>query len=170
VHGGNGADMVVTRLGSMFELDPNLPLVVAGFNVSSTGQADYFVSGGHGGDRVEVNTVGRIDGRLSLVANGGSGEDEILAQLDIDTQSTGVFDASLRGGLGDDTITAQARFYETELVEYFPGVFLDGLAGFTETPPPLSQFQIVAHGGSGFDTCLHSEWITLIGIEDDQPI
>jgi hypothetical protein len=105
VHGGNGADMVVTRLGSMFELDPNLPLVVAGFNVSSTGQADYFVSGGHGGDRVEVNTVGRIDGRLSLVANGGSGEDEILAQLDIDTQSTGVFDASLRGGLGDDTIT-----------------------------------------------------------------
>jgi hypothetical protein len=170
VHGGNGADLVTARLGSMFELDPNLPLVVASFDVRTTGQAEYSVTGGHGDDRLEVNTVGRIDGRLTVVANGGSGQDEILAQLDIDTRSTGIFDASLRGGLGDDTITAQARFYETALVEYFPGVFLDGLAGFTETPPPLSQFQIVAHGGRGFDTCLHSDWITLIGIEDDQPI
>jgi hypothetical protein len=168
--GGNGSDFVGVGLGELLEFDPNLPPLVFGFDVAAGGYANYAVLGGIGNDSVFAGYFGRTYGQFGMVVDAGSGDDEIFAGLNIHVESTGQFSALLRGGNGNDSIGVNVTFFETELVEIFPGYFVDGLAGLSETPAPLSQRFIVANGGNGFDACLHSDWVSLLGVEDDQPL
>jgi hypothetical protein len=64
----------------------------------------------------------------------------------------------------------RVRFYETEPVEVAPDVVLEALAGFTDTPAPLTHRSVTANGGAGFDTCVHSVLVTVFDVENDQPI
>jgi hypothetical protein len=169
-HGGNGSDVVWATLGNSFELDPDLPLVVAGFDVLAGGRGNYVMTGGNGPDTLRIDHLGRTDGRLNLTADGGRGGDEVFANLDVNAGSTGEFSADCRGGRGDDHMEVRVRFVETDFLEIFPGFLSEVLVGFTDTPAPLAELAVTADGGAGFDTCSHSLWVTLIDIEDGQLI
>lgn len=170
--GGSGSDVMGAGFGSFTEFDPNLPLIVFGFDVSAGGHANYAMLGGNGDDTLRASSVGRIDGQFGLLIDGGNGADETSAGLGIHVESTGQFAAIVRGGYGDDHLLVQVFFFETELIELpdLPGVFVEALAGISETPAPLSSLVVVGDGGRGFDSCSHSNWVTLFGIEDDQPL
>lgn len=170
--GGNGSDVMDARLGDYILFDPALPLVVVGFDVAPGGRADYQQSGGNGHDALFAKYVGRLDGQLNVLAEGGNGADEVVASFDLNAESTGRFTGQVRGGNGDDHMEVRIRFFETEPVEFpdLPGFFLEGLAGYTDTPAPLGELAATADGDNGFDTCLHSPLIDLVRVEDDQPI
>jgi hypothetical protein len=168
--GGAGSDLLDVGLGAYIEFDPSLPLIVAGFDVHQGGRAIYSATGGDDHDAVLLDYVGRIDGQLAIHADGGRSSDDIFANVDINVESSGQLFAAFRGGDGNDNLDIRVRFIETELVEIEPGFFLEGLVGFSETPAPLSDRLIIADGGKGFDTCVHSNWVTLLSIEDDQPL
>jgi hypothetical protein len=168
VDGGNGTDFLGSGLGTVIEFDPSLPPLVFGFDVAANAHANYAMLGGNGNDSLFGSCIGRMNGQLNVLFDGGDGNDEVFAGLNIHVESAGQFDALLRGGNGDDLMFAAVSFYETEVVEVFPGVFLEALTAVSETPAPLSHRSIVANGGNGLDTCLHTDWVTLLNIEDDQ--
>jgi hypothetical protein len=170
--GGNGSDLMDARLGDYILIDPALPVVVVGFDVTPGARADYHQIGGNGHDALFAKNVGRLDGQLSVRADGGNGADEVSAPFDLNAESTGRFSVQICGGNGDDDMEVRVRYFETELVEPpdLPGLFLDGLAGYTDTPAPLSELAVTVDGGNGFDTCLHAALVVLFNIEDDQPI
>jgi hypothetical protein len=170
VDAGNGVDRIDADLGRLVEFDPELPPVVSGFDVAVGARASYRMSGGNGHDALAVRHLGRVDGRLRIRADGGHGPDEIAGRVDVHALSTGRLAAEFFGGRGDDRMDVRLRFYETEPVEVAPEIVLEALTGFTDTPAPLIDRHVTADGGAGFDSCVHSPPVTLLDVEDDQPI
>jgi hypothetical protein len=172
VDGGSRSDLVEARLGDYILFDPALPPVVIGYDVAPGARADYRLSGGNGDDALFAKYVGRLDGQLNVLADGGNGADGVVASFNLNAGSTGRFAGQIRGGNGDDHMDVRVRYFETEPIEFpdLPGLFLEGLAGYTDTPAPLSGLAVTADGGNGFDTCLHTGQVDLLHIEDDQLI
>jgi hypothetical protein len=169
--GGNGTDLVEATLGEYVLIDFALPPAVIGLDVAAGARVDYQLTGGNDHDAIFATYVGRLDGQLDIQVEGGNGADEVAASFDLNAESTGQFAARIRGDNGDDHLEVLVRFIETVPIEMpdFPGLFLDGLAGYTDTPAPLSELAVTADGGNGFDTCLHTGLVDLLHIEDDQP-
>ena len=170
--GGNGSDVMEARLGDYLFIDPALPQVVVGFDLAPGARADYHQTGGNGHHALFAQYVGRLDGRLNALTEGGNGDDDVAGSFDLNAESTGQFTGEVHGGNGDDHLDVRVRFFQTEQVEVpdLPGFFLEGLAGYTDTPAPLSELAVSADGGNGFDTCLHSALVGVVRVEDNQPV
>jgi hypothetical protein len=152
--GGNGIDVTQANLGGFVEFEPEAPPFVFSFDVAQGGKASYAMSGGNGHDSLILNFTGRIDGRLTLLADGGRDSDDVFAALEIHAESTGCFSAVLLGNQGDDLMEARVRFFDTEPVELFPEVVFEMLTGFSDTPAPLRRLKVLGDGGAGLDTLI----------------
>jgi hypothetical protein len=127
VAGGDGHDVLSIEPSSV------------GWTSRLGGRVEMFVHGNDGNDEITVNVspdIGsEVSGLIRVHADGGAGNDRVLAAVEAVAESTGQYDFLLRGGMGNDDLRLTVLNAGANLPENYPPVgasLLDGGAGTDE--------------------------------------
>lgn len=123
------------------------------------------LAGGRGADSMSVNYQGLINGTLSVLENGGLGNDTLASEINIAEGSTGKLYATVFGSLGDDTQTLNV-IDNTSADPVVTAAALTskarGLGGSTTTNTQLAVLRAIIGDVFGANTLTHTDNVKVI--------
>jgi hypothetical protein len=111
-------------------------------NIAATAQLAIDAEGGPGKDTVHVDYWGRLDGKLTTVANGGPGDDWVESNIRLAAGSKGKLDAKVLGGPGDDLLILRVHDLSHHLQSL--KAVMDGGAGLNWSGDHTSNVRVVS--------------------------